>query len=586
MRNVLRVWAPLAQSVAVQIDGRRVAMEREGAHARGWWHLPAGAALAGIDYAFILDGEERALPDPRSRWQPHGVHGPSRIVDHASFSWSDSSFTAAPLSDAVIYELHVGTFTHGGTFESVIERLDHLVQLGVTHVELMPVAQFPGARGWGYDGVDLFAPHQAYGGPAALKRLVDACHARGLAVLLDVAYNHFGPSGNYLPRFGPYLTDRYATPWGGAVNFDGRGSDEVRRLVCDNAIAWMRDYHFDGLRIDAIHAIMDASPTHLLEQLGAETAELSRQTGRRLVLIAEDDRNDPRITTPVPRGGYGIDAQWNEDFHHALHTVLTGERSGYYADFGALGQLAKALCQAFVYDGQYSVYRDRSHGRRGSGLTGRNFVGFLQNHDQVGNRAAGERISHLLSLSRLQIGAAIVLTAPFIPLLFQGEEWGASTPFLYFTDHEEPALARAVSEGRKKEFAAFGWVPARIPDPQDPLTFERSRLDWSETVRKPHTDILRWYRDLIRLRSENPELRDGRLDRAEVFYDERQRWLVMSRGAITVTFNLGDSGRRVPVNDLQGRKVLMASDERITIGNDAVELSPDSVAIIAPNGRS
>ncbi len=580
--NELRVWAPNARRVAVQIEGRRLAMEKEGGEARGWWRLRSAEAIAGADYAFIVDDDERPLPDPRSPWQPQGVHGPSRIVDHDPFTWTDGDFAAPALTDAIIYELHIGTFTAQSTFESAIARLDHLVELGVTHVELMPVGQFPGTRGWGYDGVDLFAPHQAYGGPLGLKRLVDACHGKGLAVLLDVVYNHFGPSGNYLPRFGPYLTDRYATPWGSAVNFDGRGSDEVRRLVCDNAIGWMRDYHIDGLRLDAVHAIMDASPTHLLEQLGAETAELARRTGRRRVLIAEDDRNDPRIATPTARGGYGIDAQWDEDFHHALHTVLTGERSGYYADFGALGQLAKSLRHAFVYDGQYSVYRDRRHGRPAAGLAGHNFVGCLQNHDQVGNRARGERSSHLMSPGRLRIGAALMLTAPFVPMLFQGEEWGASTPFQYFTDHQEPELARAVSEGRRREFAAFGWNPAEIPDPQDPATFERSKLDWSELVRQPHQSILRWYRGLIQLRSRFAELRDGKLERVEVSYDGQARWLVMTRTPISVALNLDQSSRPVPLSGLGSRQLLMASDEGIVLNAQAVELPPDSVAIIGP----
>jgi maltooligosyltrehalose trehalohydrolase len=445
------------------------------------------------------------------------------------------------------------------------------------------VGQFPGTRGWGYDGVDLFAPHQAYGGPPGLKRLVDACHGRGLAVLLDVVYNHFGPSGNYLPRFGPYLTDRYATPWGSAVNFDGRGSDEVRRFVCDNALAWMRDYHIDGLRLDAIHAIIDASPTHLLEQLAAETAELAHKTGRRLVLIAEDDLNDPRIVTPTARGGYGLDAQWSEDFHHALHTVLTAERSGYYSDFGALGQLAKALRHGFAYDGQYSAYRDRRHGRSTAGLSGHNFVGCIQNHDQVGNRATGERISHLVNPARLRIGAAILLNSPFVPMLFQGEEWGASTPFQYFTDHQEPDLARAVSEGRKREFAAFGWNPADVPDPQDPATFERSKLNWPETAREPHRGILKWYRDLIALRSRITQLRDGKLDRVEVTYDEQARWLVMTRAPVTVAVNLGERARLVPVANLGSHRPLMVSEQGIRLSTDAVELPPDSVAIIGPD---
>jgi maltooligosyltrehalose trehalohydrolase len=356
----------------------------------------------------------------------------------------------------------------------------------------------------------------------------------------------------------------------------------VRRLVCDNALSWMRDYHIDGLRLDAIHAIMDASPTHLVEQLAAETAQLAAQTGRRLVLIAEDDRNDPRLVTPTARGGYGVDAQWNEDFHHALHAVLTGERDGYYADFGSLSQLAKSLRHAFVYDGQYSVYRGRRQGRSAAGLTGHNFVGCLQNHDQVGNRARGERSSHLMNAGRLRIGAAMVIMAPFIPMLFAGEEWGAATPFQYFTDHQEPDLARAVSEGRKREFAAFGWNPAEIPDPQQPATFEHSKLDWSEPGREPHKSTLKWYQDLLRLRADTPELRDGKLECVEVSYDEQAQWLVMARAPITVALNLARETRQVPIAQIHSRRLLMASDHRIALRTGAVELLPDSVAIIGP----
>jgi maltooligosyltrehalose trehalohydrolase len=578
--SVLRVWAPNARVVTASIAGQRVAMEKEEAPARGWWRLDTPAAVAGCDYAFILD-DEKPLPDPRSQWQPQGVHGPSRIVDHEAFEWTDAHFTAPPLSSATIYELHTGTFTAQGTFEAAIAHLDHLVHLGVTHVELMPVAEFSGDRGWGYDSVDLFAPHHVYGGPEGLKRLVDACHAKGLAVLLDVVYNHFGPSGNYLPRFGPYLTGRYHTPWGDAVNYDDRGSDEVGRLVCDNALSWMRDYHMDGLRLDAIHAILDTSPLPILEQLATETAALARQTSRSLVLIAENDLNDPRVVTVPGRGSYGIDAQWNDDFHHALHAMLTGENIGYYSDFGLLSQLAKSLRHAYVYDGQYSRYRDRRHGRPVIGLSGHKFVAFLQNHDQIGNRARGDRSTHLMSASRLRIGAAILLTAPFVPMLFQGEEWGASTPFQYFTNHKEPDLAHAVSEGRKREFVAHGWNPDEVPDPQDPATFERSKINWSELEREPHRSLLDWYRRLIRLRAGTSELGDGKLARVEVTYDEQQRWMVMNRGPISVAVNLGEQTRVVAVRT-GSRRLLIASDELIALNANGVELPADSVAIIGP----
>jgi maltooligosyltrehalose trehalohydrolase len=579
--KTLRVWAPRARSLAVQIGSRRLTLEGENPGS-GWWRLENAELSETEEYGFILDGEEKPLPDPRSLCQPYGVHGLSRVVNHNAFTWSDSDFVAPKLDKAIIYELHIGTFTPDGTFDSVIPYLNHLVSLGVTHIELMPIAEFPGSCGWGYDGVDLFAAHHAYGGPIGLKRLVDACHGKGLAVLLDVVYNHFGPSGNYLQRFGPYLTDRYATLWGAAVNFDGRRSDEVRRFVCDNAMSWMRDYHIDGLRLDAIHAIMDLSPTHLLEKLAIETAELSRETGRNLVLIAEDDRNDPRPTTNLRFGGYGLDAQWNDDFHHALHAVLAGERSGYYADFGSLAQLAKSLRHAFVYDGQFSPYRGRTQGRSAAGKSGLDFVGFLQNHDQVGNRAIGERSSQLLTTSQLLIGAAIVLTAPFIPMLFQGEEWGASTPFLYFTDHTEPALARAVSEGRQNEFAAFGWDPASVPDPQDSSTFLRSKLDWSELTREPHKSIFEWHRRLIRLRRLIPELRDGRLDLVKVSYSELQRWLVMTRAPITAAFNLSRDPQQAPLEMISNRQILLNSTEETVYASDTIQMPPESVVIIGP----
>jgi maltooligosyltrehalose trehalohydrolase len=430
--HTFRVWTLLPKRVEIQVDGVRHLMVAE---PDGWWHAEVSSAEPGSDYGFFLDGEG-PIPDPRSPWQPRGVRGLSRVVDHGAFGWTDSAWQAPPLSQAVIYELHIGTFTRQGAFQAAIEKLDHLVELGVTHVELMPVNEFSGTRGWGYDGVDLFAPHHAYGGPEGLKKLVDACHSRRLAVLLDVVYNHLGPSGNVLDRFAPYFTSRYATPWGPAINFDGADSDEVRRFFCDNALMWLRDYHFDGLRLDAVHAILDTSAEPFLEQLGVEVKQLEAQLDRPLVLIAESDLNDPRLLWPRERGGFALDAQWSDDFHHALHTVLTGERKGYYSDFGALADLAKALRQAFVYDGQYSAHRRRRHGRPPAGLSGGRFLAYLQNHDQIGNRANGERSSQLLSSERLKIAAAIVFTSPFIPLLFQGEEWGATTPFLYFTDHE------------------------------------------------------------------------------------------------------------------------------------------------------
>jgi maltooligosyltrehalose trehalohydrolase len=568
------LWAPFAQTVQLRLEGSLFAMQPL---ERGWWSLKAADASPGMDYWYVLDGGD-PVPDPRSPWQPLGVHGPSRVVDHSAFAWTDQRWQAPPLSSAVIYELHVGTFTTEGTFDSAAKRLGYLASLGITHVELMPVNEFPGEWGWGYDGVDLFAPHHAYGGPDGLKRLVDACHAAGLAVLLDVVYNHLGPSGNYLGRFGPYFTERYSTPWGPAVNLDGAGSTEVRRFLCDNALMWLRDYHFDGLRIDAVHAIFDSSAVHFLEQLASEITTLEARVGRHLVLIAESDLNDPRLVTSQEAGGYGLHAQWNDDFHHALHAVLTPERTGYYADFGSFADLAKALKNAFVYDGRYSVFRNRNHGRKPVNLSGSRFVGFLQNHDQTGNRAQGERSSMLMSVERLKVGAALVLCAPFIPMLFQGEECGATTPFQYFTNHKDAELGRAVSAGRRSEFAAFGWRPEDIPDPQDSATFLRSKLAGIRPENEPQACLIEWHRRLIGLRHAEPDLTDGRLDRVDVQYSEEQRWLALRRGAITLVCNLHAEGREIPLPS-PGTLILSSSTGCVTSGRSVV-LPPDSVAVL------
>jgi maltooligosyltrehalose trehalohydrolase len=562
------VWAPLATRLELDLGGRRIPMEKT---TLGWWRVEADAAPE-TDYGFVIDGRDPVLPDPRSPWQPQGVHGRSRVVDHAAFRWTDGGFAPPPLEAAVIYELHVGTFTPEGTFEGAITRLQHLADLGVTHVELLPVAQFPGARGWGYDGVHLFAPHSAYGGPEGLKRLVDACHAQGLAVVLDVVYNHLGPAGNYLGRYAPYFTDRHKTPWGQAVNLDDAGSDEVRRFVCDNALQWLREYHVDALRLDAVHALFDQSAVHLLEQLADEVGALARETGRTLALIAESDLNDPRIVRPKELGGYGIDAQWSDDFHHALHALLTGERQGYYADFGRVADLAQAIERVFVYDGRYAPSRGRVHGRPVGDVPRHRFLAYLQNHDQVGNRAQGDRTAHLLGPEDLRIAAALVLLSPFVPLLFQGEEWGATSPFPYFTDHEDPELADAVREGRRREFAAFGWAPESIPDPQATDTFERARLAWEERERAPHAGLLDWHRRLIGLR------RALRGTAAHARYDEAARWLVLERGGVAVACNLAPHEQAIPFGAHPARHVLLASG-RCTIGSDAIAL-PHGVAVL------
>lgn len=575
------VWAPGAGSVEVDTLGQRVAMVRGQG---GWWSVQIPEAGPGSDYGFCVDGSP-PLPDPRSPWQPHGPHGLSRTVDHGAFAWTDQHWQARPLAAGILYELHVGTFTPAGTFESAIERLDHLVDLGVTHVEIMPVAEFSGLWGWGYDGVDLWAPHHAYGGPEGLKKLVNACHERGLGVILDVVYNHLGPAGNYLSRFGPYFTSRHMTPWGEAVNLDGPDSDNVRDFFIDNAVMWLRDYHFDGLRLDAVHQIMDNSAIHFLEELTARIETLEAHLGRHLFLIAESDLNDPRIVWPRETGGYGLRAQWNEDFHHALHAVLTGETSGYYEDFGKLGHVAKALEKAFVYDGCYSTFRRRRFGRPASGLPGEFFVGYLQNHDQVGNRATGQRSSMLMSANRLKIGAALVMTAPFVPMLFMGEEWAASTPFQYFTNHEDPDLAHSVSEGRRREFGVFGWKPEDVPDPQDRASFERSKLDWEEIRREPHVSMLAWHKRLIQLRRSTPDLSDGRMGDVHASFDESARWLCVRRRSITIACNLADHAQCIPLPTTQTREVLLSSEPAIRVTSDHVELPAETVAILGPAGE-
>jgi len=553
--HVFEVWAPKAQRVDVRLGETKHALaESEG----GWWEAQVDNAGPGTNYVFLLDGKDQPLPDPRSAYQPHGVNGPSQIVDHASFAWTDASWRAGALQSAIIYELHIGTFTPEGTCDAAAAKIGYLKELGITHVELLPFAEFPGKNGWGYDGVDLFAPHAAYGGPDALKRFVDTCHAAGLAVIMDVVYNHFGPSGNYVGNFGPYFTDAHKTPWGDAVNLEDAGSFEVRRLFCDNALMWLRDYHIDGLRLDAVHAYMDRSAMNFMEQLSAEVRTLEARTGHHYVLIAESDLNDPRVITPREANGYGLDAQWSDDFHHSLVALLTGDRSGYYADFGDFADLAKALTQAFVYDGQYSEYRERAHGRPAHGLPGWRFLGYSQNHDQVGNRAKGERLEHLTDVARAKIAAALTLTAPFLPLLFQGEEWAASTPFQYFTHHEDKELAKLVSEGRKKEFAAFGWDPEDIPDPQDPSTVENSKLRWDEITESKHAEMLDWYKKLIALRKSRPELSDGDLTQVDIDFDEEERWFTMQRGGVVLLFTLDEEGYSAELEE--GVELLLASD--------------------------
>jgi maltooligosyltrehalose trehalohydrolase len=440
------VWAPSAQKVDVQVEGERIPLEPG---ERGWWAIDVPEATAGSDYAFRLD-EGEPLPDPRSPWQPHGVHGPSRVVDHGAFRWTDDGWQSLPLASAIIYELHVGTFTPEGTFEATINKLDYLRKLGITHIELLPVNEFAGVRGWGYDGVDIYAPHHAYGGPDGLKRLVDACHVKGLGVILDVVYNHFGPEGAYISRFGPYFTNRYSTPWGAGVNMDEPGSIEVRRFIVDNALMWLRDYHIDGLRLDGADIIIDQSAECILEQLASEVRELQVTTGRYHFIIAEPYYNDVRLIWPRQVGGCGVDAMWNDDAHHAIHALLTGERQGYYQDYGRLADLARVLHNGLLFDGRYSAYHDQRRGRPVTNVSGYQFVAFLQNHDQIGNRPAGQRIGQLAGLHRQRIGAALVFFAPLCPCCSRAKSGEPAAPFTFSptmtTQNSPKPCARAAAK--------------------------------------------------------------------------------------------------------------------------------------------
>ncbi len=570
--HLFRVWAPGPERVDLLIGGRVLPMVPGEA---GWWELEVEDAGPATRYLFSLDGGP-GRPDPRSAFQPEGIDGPSEVVDHAAFAWTDRAWRGIPLAGSVLYELHVGTFSPEGTFAGAVGRLDHLVALGIDAVELLPVAEFSGDRGWGYDGVDLFAPHHAYGGPEGLKALVDAFHAAGIAVVMDVVYNHLGPAGNYLPEYGPYFSPRHKTNWGDALNFDGPDSGEVRRFVIDNALCWLRDYHIDGLRLDAVHAIVDDSAVHLLEQMAAEVKALCASTGRTMFLIAESDLNDPKFVRPVEAGGYGLDASWADEWHHALHAALTGERTGYYEDFGPLSVLAKALKQAWVYDGTWSQHRRRVHGRPPGDLPGDRFVVSTQNHDQVGNRAVGERLGALTNEGRLKMAAALLLTSPFVPLLFQGEEWAATTPFLYFTDHPDPELGRAVSEGRRGEFASFGWEPEQVPDPQERATFEASKLDWREA--QDHAGMLDWYTRLIALRRSQPSLTDPRRESIRVSFDEEAGWLVYRRNDVAVVLNLGGGVVSVSLGGFE--RLLLASDSGVEVSGDLVSIPAGTVGVL------
>ena len=552
------VWAPQADRLTLRLAStseRLIPMEKEG----DYHSVVVDDAPAGSRYFFRFD-DGSDLPDPASRSQPEGVHGPSEVIS-TDYEWQDGGWRGLPLADQIFYELHVGTFSAEGTFEGVISHLDRLRDLGITTIELMPIAQFPGQRNWGYDGVYPYAAQHSYGGPDGLQRLVEACHERGMAIALDVVYNHFGPEGNYVPRFGPYFTDRYQTPWGSAINFDGAGSDEVRRFFIENALYWTTEFHVDVLRLDAVHAISDLSAYPFLRELSEAVRARAALLGRSVQLIAESDLNDPRVLRPAAQSGLGLDAQWSDDFHHALHALITGERSGYYEDFGRVSDLAGAFRRTFVYDHRYSPHRRRHHGAPVEDVNMSSFVVYAQNHDQVGNRMLGERIASMATFEQCKLAAAAVLLSPYIPMLFMGEEYGEKAPFLYFTSHSDQSLIESVREGRRQEFAAFRWAGEPL-DPHDAETMSRCR------VQPPMHDgngamLNAFYRELIATRKRDGFRSPNRQD-IEVHSDEERRLLTITRrsGAAQVwlAFNFGDA---IVVTPPPGRwKKLLASAEQ------------------------
>jgi maltooligosyltrehalose trehalohydrolase len=581
------VWAPHARQVDVVTnpDGEQPLTEPLARSEGGWWRHDGPWAGHGTDYAFRVDGGP-PTPDPRSAWQPNGVHAASRVFEPERYEWHDAAWKGPRggkgVLGGVVYELHVGTFTDEGTLDAAVAHLDHLQHLGVDVVELLPLSAFEGRWGWGYDGVHPYAVHEPYGGPEALQRFVDACHQRGLGVCLDVVYNHLGPSGNYLSRFGPYFTDKHETPWGQALNLDGEGNLAVRRWMVDNALRWFRDFHVDALRLDAVHELKDDSPTHVLAQLSDETRMLAHALERPLALIAESDLNDPCMVEPTSDDGLGMDAQWSDDLHHALHAALTGERQAYYADFGSLAVVRKCLTRVFRHDGGWSSFRgkDWGHPVDPEKHDGRRFLGYLQTHDQVGNRALGDRIGALLAPGQQAIGAALYMASAFTPMVFMGEEWAASTPWQFFTDFADPELAAAVRDGRRREFAEHGWNAEDVPDPQDHATRDRSVLRWDEKRNGDHARMLDWYHELISLRRKESHLSSGDLTQVHVDLDEDAGWLVLRRGGLRVVTNLAEHPQAVPV-DSEPVDVLLAWDPAdTTLREDAVELGAHGVAVV------
>jgi maltooligosyltrehalose trehalohydrolase len=575
------VWAPAPERVRLVVDGTEYPLTRGD---DDWWTTDAVLPHVGARYGFRIDDDDAVRPDPRSRYQPEGVHGPSEVVDPARFSWTDDAWTGRPARGGVIYEMHVGTYTPEGTLDAAAAKLEHLVELGVEFVELLPVNGVNGEWNWGYDGVAWYAVHAPYGGPDAYDRFVDRAHALGLGVIQDVVYNHLGPSGNYLPLYGPYLVQGLANTWGDSVNVE---EPEVRRYVLDNVRMWFRDHHVDGLRLDAVHAIRDTSRPHVLQDMASETDAFSAFVGRPLSLVAESDLNDPVMFRPQEASGYGLAGQWSDDFHHAVHVAVTGETNGYYADFEPLSALAKVLERGFFHDGTWSSFRRKRHGRpidRGTSPATALVVA-NQNHDQIGNRAAGDRLAATVSDEGLVIAAALTLLGPFTPMLFMGEEFAATTPWQFFTSHPEPELGKVTAEGRIKEFAEHGWDESTVPDPQDPSTFTNSKLDWSDVESDRGARILRAYRVLVALRRTDQAFVDPRYEANAVRFDEDQRWLVLTRGLlgpdtapVHVVVNLRDDAVEVPVPGATGEELYRFGEAEVT--DEAVRFTGRGVVVL------
>jgi maltooligosyltrehalose trehalohydrolase len=590
----VQVWAPFAKELSLVLiaSQKDIPLRNE---EYGYWSLTTTALKPGDLYYLAINGKQ--LPDPASLSQPDGVHGPSRALALAEFNWADAEWKNHPLEDYLIYELHTGTFNASHNFKGIIDRLDYLVDLGITAIEIMPVAQFPGERNWGYDGVYPFAVQHSYGGAEGLKELINACHQKGLAVILDVVYNHFGPEGNYFGEFGPYFTDKYHTPWGKAINFDDAWCDAVRHYFIENVLMWFRDFHVDALRLDAVHAIKDFSPVHILKEIKQYTDLLMQETGSTHYLIAELDLNDTRYIKPLEKEGYGLDSQWIDEFHHALYVSSGGKKEGYYTDFEGVTHLAKAYNDAYVYDGQYSPHRLKTFGVKADGHSGKQFIAFSQNHDQVGNRMLGERAGELFSFEMQKLRAAAVILSPFIPMLFMGEEYAEKNPFQYFVSHTDPELAEAVRKGRKAEFEAFH-LEGEAPDPMDELTFNNSQLQWELLQEEQHQLMLNYYKHLIELRKQHPALRSSTRKDTLATAEESKKTLVLVRKHeqkdVYCLMNFSETSQllQLPEEDCTYEKIGDSADpkwggsstapDRVTVASHIL-VAPQSVVIYTCN---